>query len=124
MVRRLPPEEWARLAGTPLAPMAVHAGRLPAEIIVVEADGQVVGTLLVGACLHAEGVWVDERWRGRVAVLRGLLRALRAVADQLGVTAVVVGEPDDPDALAQIDRWVGQRGGRWIGRMGLLPVRR
>lgn len=83
--RILPPEEWAKLAGTELdtaLPM------LPGtRVIVCELDGAIVGHLALVPMWHAEGVYVTPTQRGR-GVLQFLIAAMHEEARAIGVSTV------------------------------------
>ena len=85
--RVLPPEEWEKLAGTELD--AARPFLNPAEtlVLVVEEDGQIVGSWAAMRHVHLEGVWVHPDHRGRGAVAAHLLKAMgAAVAATFGVS--------------------------------------
>jgi len=88
--RELPRSEWARLAGTELAP-AIAADVFPADtrLVVVEDDaGAIVGAWAVIRYVHVEGLWIAPTHRGRGRVLRHLLAGMRDVARSWGAAAV------------------------------------
>ncbi len=76
-VRFLPPDEWPRLAGSPLGPIAAQMSPDTAEVLVVEDDeGQIIGTWCDTLVLHLEGFWVDPTHQGKAAVAKALLRSM------------------------------------------------
>jgi hypothetical protein len=87
--RLLPPEDWARLAGTELGPVVGCLDPTQTVVIVVEDDaGAIVGCWALYSQWHAEGVWVAPGHRGKVAVARHLIDGLMVSARGLGAKAV------------------------------------
>ena len=82
--RVLPPEEWHRLDDTLLA--SVWRTFTPAftEVVVVERDGAIVGSVALFTALHAECLSVT----GGTGVARALWTALRARVVAAGGQAV------------------------------------
>lgn len=119
MTRVLPAEEWPRLAqtGCSLVPMqsAAHRG----GVVVVEQDGEPVGTCLVLTAVHADGLWVAPAHRGKSGVLRQLMRGIAEAARAFDVSAVLV-SATNPDVAAAI----AARGEALPGRLVLWPVER
>lgn len=102
--RILPPEEWARLAGTEaelLIPMLTDASR----VVVVELDGQIVGCHVLQVILHAECLWVHPAHRGKASVARRLWAAVqREAREHFGVRAFATAAVSDEvrDLLAHV----------------------
>lgn len=85
--RVLPPAEWSRLAGTEAA-IAQQLDPKDTMVLVVEQDGQIVGTWVVMRIVHAECVWIHPDHRGRLGVVKRLLSGMRAIAKNWGATVV------------------------------------
>lgn len=89
--RLLPVEEWPKLADTGLAEV-ISCLPPTAHVLVVETDdGAIVGCWTLIQTYHAEGLWIADAHRGRVAVARQLWRGLCDLASRLGVSSVVTG---------------------------------
>jgi N-acetylglutamate synthase-like GNAT family acetyltransferase len=86
--RLLPPEEWARLAGTELETVWPHLHAASAQIVVVEQDGQIVGCWALMRVVHVEGVWIAPAYRGKASVAKRLLQGMRRAAAQWGAKTV------------------------------------
>jgi N-acetylglutamate synthase-like GNAT family acetyltransferase len=85
--RTLPRAEWSRLVGTELetvAPLLPEA----AEVVIVEADNQLVACWAVYPLIHVEGVWIHPDHRGKGSAARRLLRGMRTTAQRMGARAV------------------------------------
>lgn len=92
--RVLPREEWYRL---PDAESAAIAHQLPpsAQVLVVEDDGQIVGSWMLLLVPHVECLWVAPSHRKRGGVFRRLLAGMRRLAPATRVvTASVSPEVD------------------------------
>lgn len=86
--RLLEPSEWPRLAGTELETVWPHLDPLQAHIVVVEADGAIVGCWAAFRQIHVEGVWIAEAHRGKAGVARRLLAGMRRTARAMGARSV------------------------------------
>ena len=94
--RVLPPEEWSRLDGTRVAPLAAAVSPSALTVVVVEDHaGQVVGTWTLLNVMHVEGFWVRDDHRGQGAVLRRLIAATRAEAIHRGLQLVWTSTTDE-----------------------------
>lgn len=89
--RILPPSEWARLTGTEAEPLIAHLDPANAQVLVVEDDGQIVGTWTVLRLVHVECVWIAESHRGAFGVVKRLLRGMREIARGWGARNVLTG---------------------------------
>lgn len=78
--RVLPPAEWPRLSGTELEAVWPHLHPNTGTVLVVEDDGQIVGTWALMYVRHAEGCWVSPDHRGKTGVARRLLLGMRELA--------------------------------------------
>lgn len=97
--RLLPPEEWGRLASTELGAVLEHLDPARAAVLVVEADGVIVGCWGFLRVVHLEGLWIAEahRRRGRVArrLWRGMLEAVRGWGERAVMTSALSPEVED-----------------------------
>lgn len=90
--RSLPQDEWIRLDATLLASVWRTFDPAYAEVIVVERDGDIVGSVALLTSIHAE---CCEN-RGGADVGRMLWNALRARARAAGASAVWGSAMDEP----------------------------
>ena len=89
--RILPKHEWHRLVVTNA--MEVW-NQLPESscAIVVERNGEIVGSDLLFPVVHSECLWVHPEHRGKTAVIRRLWPAIKQAArEEFGVGSIVVG---------------------------------
>ncbi len=112
--------DFWRLAAAPTSTdsseaLAVLLGRDPGALIVAEADGEIVGSVVAGWDGWRGSVYrlaVAERYRG--AGLGGaLLRAAEARLTELGahrIHAIVVGSSDGAVGFWEASGWEHQRG--------------
>lgn len=96
--RMLPPQEWAKLAGTELESVWPLLPVDRAGVLVVEDGDQIVGCWAFITQLHAEGLWIAPDKRKGTSVQRHLLRGLREIAAACGAPTVWTGSVD-----AQVD---------------------
>lgn len=98
--RLLPPEEWSRLAGTYLEPLWPLLKPESCSVLVVEEDGEIVGTWALMSVFHVEGFSAKNG-----AVFRALLRAMKDEAASHGVTTVVTASVSEQvtDYLKRLD---------------------
>jgi len=99
--RVLPPDEWARLAGTEqLGPVASLLDPETTDVLVVERDGEIVGTWAVLPVWHLEGAWIHPDHRGKGSVARHLWGAMRRMLRQRHIGGVMTtGASDEVRAL-------------------------
>ncbi len=100
--RILPPEEWPRLPdGATVWPLMDPAR---GQILVVEEDGAIVGTLTLLQVTHAECLWIAPSHRRRFGVMKRLLDGMWTVARALPVRAIWSGALSDTmrDILTRI----------------------
>lgn len=108
--RVLPHAEWHRLAGTELEPLAEVVDPVKMSVVVVEdATGAIVGCWGVLAFLHAEGVWIDPKYRGTGVVAKRLLRATLDEVRARGEHVAITGSNN-----ASVDRLIKHIGGQEI----------
>lgn len=106
--RLLPPEEWSKLADTPLSVLVGQAPPAAVKVLVVEDDdGQLLGCWTLTTVLHAEGVWVRDDARRRGGVHRRLLHGMQELVAQMGANGVWTGA-DSEEVAALIMRLGGQ----------------
>lgn len=91
ITRVLPPEEWPRLVGTEAEGLWPLLDPENARVIVVEDEGRIVGTWTLMRVVHAECIWIAPEYRGRVGVVKRLLRGLHDLAAVWGAAKVVTG---------------------------------
>lgn len=93
--RILPPEEWPKLdeVGAETVWKLLDPSR--AQILVIEDQGQIVGTLTLMSVLHAECLWVKPSHRSRYGVAKRLLDGMFASAQAQGFKALWSGSLSD-----------------------------
>ncbi len=98
--RILPHEEWPRLTGTYLEPLWPLLKPETCSVIVVEEDGEIVGTWVLMSVFHVEGFSAKNG-----AVIRRLLKAMKAEAATHGVQTVVTASTSEviTDFLKRMD---------------------
>lgn len=106
VVRELPPAEDHRLAGLDIAVALPHVRREDLRILVVEDDGQIIGTWAVQTIRHLEGVWIDPAHRGRGRVAKLLCDATLRVARETSPTFILTAATS-PDVARLITRHLG-----------------
>jgi hypothetical protein len=74
--RILPPEEWTRLASTNASEAWACLDPQRNSVLVVEAEGEIIGSVILMQAVHAEFLWIDPKHRKRASVLRRLRRRL------------------------------------------------
>ena len=89
VARILPPEEWPRLAGTEADTVWHRLDPVNTRVVVVERDGQIVGTWLALRAVHVECLWIDHAHRHVSGISRRLLMAMRRVVQDWGASAVL-----------------------------------
>lgn len=88
--RLLPADEWSKLEHTEsFGPCWRQLRPQATEIPVVEKCGQIIATWGLFPFFHAEGIWVDPRWRQNPAVLRHLWREMKQAVTAHGAEAVI-----------------------------------
>lgn len=104
--RILPPEEWPRLSGTEAETVWPHFKPENTRILVVEDEGEIVGTWSMVRVVHAECLWVAPKYRGAFGVAKRLLRGMRDIASAWGAVKVVTGSVS-PEVTNMILRFGG-----------------
>jgi hypothetical protein len=87
--RELPPEEWAKLAGTEAESVWPHLNPETAHVIVVEQGPQIVGCWIALPIYHVECLWIDPAHRKASSVGRRLWTGMRRLLGGLSVTNVL-----------------------------------
>lgn len=106
--RRLDRSEWATtLAGTPLGSVADQLLTEDAQVIAIEDDGKLVGCWSLVRMWHAEGLWVAPESRGKVAVARHLLQAMKATAGMMDAPVILTGSEDGDRMTERLLEHVG-----------------
>ena len=77
--RVLPAAEWSRLSRAPIGALLETLQPQQADVVVVEAEGEVVACCATLKLTHLEGLWISRDHRGGAGVARALLRGLNAV---------------------------------------------
>ena len=108
ITRVLPPDEWSRLEGTEAGPLWTYLDPQRAEVLVVEEDGQIIGSWVLINMLHAECLWVAPAHRGRSAVLRRLFTGLVRVMTGGGIPTVWTASAS-PAVTAMLDHLGAQK---------------
>lgn len=88
--RILPHEEWPRLTGTYLEPLWPLLKPDTCSVLVVEEDGEIVGTWALMSVMHVEGFSAKNG-----AVFRALLRGMKVEANKHAVTTVMTASVSD-----------------------------
>lgn len=117
--RELPPKEWSRLKGTPLARVAGVLRPDCCRVLVVEdEDGRIVGQWALILALHGEGVWIDPAHQKRGAVARKLWLLAKRLMQPMAATHVFTAA-ETPEVAQLIER---HHGVRLPGTHYMLPV--
>jgi len=117
--RELPPAEWSRLAGTPLARVADSLRPDCCRVLVVEdAGGRIVGQWALIMVVHGEGVWIDPAHQKRGAVARKLWTLAGDVVRSLRASHLFTAA-ESSDVAALIER---HQGVKLPGAHYMLPV--
>jgi len=91
MVTRILPEtEWSRLAGTEVESIVPGLDPQKCAVVVVEDDGKIIGTWVLLMMAHVECFWIAPDHRKRGGVAARLLRSMRSVLRQYGITAAPI----------------------------------
>lgn len=109
--RRLPLEEWPKLAAIYPEVVWQHLDPEETQVIVVEQADQIVGVWLAVRCVHAEGVWIAPAHRGTFGVVTRLLSGMRAAAKSWGASVVWTGAAEGDTSVTNL-----------ITRLGGSPI--
>jgi predicted N-acetyltransferase YhbS len=64
------------------------------DVVVVEKDGKIIGSLSVLRASHFEGLWVEPKYRGNAGIMRALIRKGTSIARLRGESWVFGGAAD------------------------------
>ncbi len=93
--RVLEPHEWPRLDAVGAETVWPMLNPQRAQILVIEDDGQIVGTLTLMHVLHAECLWIAPAHRLGYGVIKRLLDGMWAGAKAQGFSALWSGSLSD-----------------------------
>lgn len=93
--RLLPPDQWPRLDEAGAETVWRLLDPRHAEILVIEDEGQIVGTLTLMTVLHTECLWIKPSHRKGYGVMKRLLDGMWSAAHVKGVTALWSGSMSD-----------------------------
>lgn len=96
--RILPPEEWYKLNDTEAGSVYSYFDKEHTNVMVVEKDGNIVGTWSLMPYYHAECVWIAETHRGNPAIVKRLVTGMKQMADSVGALSVITTALDDKTA--------------------------
>jgi RimJ/RimL family protein N-acetyltransferase len=120
-VRVLPVAEWEKLkAIDPFTEAGLPESPEDWRILVVERDGEIVGTCSLFTAVHWDCWWIDAASRGKGSVLSLLLQASFALLADAGIQLVYTGVEDEKAELARLLERFGFAPAP--GRLYVLPV--
>lgn len=93
--RILPAEEWAKLEEVGAETVWPLLDPARAQILVIEDEGQIVGTLTLMSVLHAECLWIKPSHRRGYGVMKRLLDGMWSAAQGAGAKALWSGSVSD-----------------------------
>lgn len=93
--RVLPYDEWAKLDEVGADTVWKMLDPARAQILVIEDQGQIVGTLTLMSVLHAECLWIKPSHRRGYGVMKRLLDGMWAGARAQGAKALWSGSVSD-----------------------------
>jgi hypothetical protein len=113
--RELPPEEWDRLQGLPIAEALPDPAS--AAILVIERDGQIVATWAALTTVHLEGCYIAPAHQKSLTAVKTLVHGMNTLLQARGLVQVLtVTQTDAVGHLAE------KLGGQPLGTLWLLPV--
>ena len=108
------------MVGTEAETLWPHCDPAQTQMVVVEADGVIVGTWAVLRTVHVECVWIAEDYRGQFGVVKRLLIGMRAAARRWGARTVLTGAMTD-----QVRSLIASLGGSQLpGDHYVIPLER
>lgn len=107
ITRILPADEWHKLDASGLPALLRHLRPADCQVVAVEDEGRIVGTLGVLKMTHYEGVWVAPDKRNGY-ILGRLLSGAGQLVREMGESAVL-GAAQDDDVV--MDELIRRRGG-------------
>ncbi len=93
----LPVSDWFVVADTELGsvlPLLTTCANDVRVMAVFDETGELAGCWAALKMTHVEGVWTAEQHRGKGGVQRALLRGMRGVLDEWGVTSAITAATD------------------------------
>lgn len=93
--RILPPSEWPRLDEAGAETVWQLLDPKHAQILVIEEEGQIVGTLTLMSVLHSECLWIKPTHRRGYGVIKRLLDGMWSEARVQGFRALWSGSLSD-----------------------------
>ncbi len=93
--RILPVEEWPRLVGTEVECVWPLLNPAQTQILVIEDEGEIVGTLAMVSIWHAECVWIHPDYRKGYGVMRRLINGMWDTARRVGARRLWSGSLSD-----------------------------
>lgn len=117
--RVLPPEEWHRLDAAGAETVWKLLDPSKAQILVIEDQGAIVGTLTLMSVLHAECLWIKPSHRRGFGVIKRLLDGMWAGAKAQNAHALWSGSVSD--TMTNILHRIGAS--EVPGRSFVLPVK-
>lgn len=106
ITRVLPPEEWHRLAGTEVESLVPGLTPENAQVVVVDAGGEIVGTWAVLRIVHVECLWIAPAHQRKGSVARRLIRGVVAAAQRWRTPSVWTASVD-PGVTTMIQKLGG-----------------
>lgn len=119
IARVLPFEEWPKLDDVGAETVWQLLDPERAQILVIEDEGQIVGTLTLMSVLHAECLWIKPSHRNGYGVIKRLMDGLWAGARVQGAKAVWAGSVSD--TMTNILHRIG--GSKVPGESFVFPVK-
>jgi hypothetical protein len=115
--RELPPEEWARLEGLPIAENLPTPETASIFVIEEDATAQIIATWAALTTVHADGCWVNPAYQRNAAVIRAFTSGYFAMLRAHGIPQVLtVTQTNQTGTLAE------KLGGVPLGTLWLIPV--
>ena len=106
ITRILPPSEWHRLVGTEAESIVPGLQPDDTRVLVVEQNGQIVGTWTLLRFVHVECIWIDPQHRRKAGVAVRLLRGMVDLARAWGARSVLTASVT-PEVTTMIQRLGG-----------------
>lgn len=93
--RILDPSDWHRLVGTEVEHVWPLLNPEQTQILVIEDEGEIVGTLTLVSIWHAECLWIHPDYRKGCGVMRRLIDGMWNTAHRLGAKRLWSGSLSD-----------------------------
>lgn len=104
--RELPPGEWSKLNGTEAESIWPNFDPANTRVLVVEQDGEIIGTWTLLRVCHAECIWIHPDHRLKGGVGSRLLKGIRKLAKDWGARRIVTGSVTE-----QVTKLIAKVGG-------------